>query len=61
MAQKVWALPILLSSVGQSMGLWPQKLDLFGSETNLNCLVMGETSGVAYLGVDVTMATGFCS
>ncbi|XP_036134142.1 plexin-B2 [Molossus molossus] len=49
MALPVWALT-LLGLVGTSAGLRPRKLDFFHSKTELNHLVVDETSGVVYLG-----------
>uniref|UniRef100_A0A8C4N203 Plexin B2 n=1 Tax=Equus asinus asinus TaxID=83772 RepID=A0A8C4N203_EQUAS len=49
MALPLWALA-LLGLVGTSAGLRPRKLEFFRSETELNHLVVDESSGVVYLG-----------
>ena len=43
-AWQLWVLALLLGLVGTSTGLWPQRLEVIGSETELSHLVMDETS-----------------
>lgn len=49
MALQLWVLT-LLGLVGTGVGLRPRQLDIFRSETELNHLVVDNTSGVVYLG-----------
>lgn len=48
---QLWVLLTLLGLMGPSAGLLPQKLDFSHSKTELNHLLVGETSGVVCLGL----------